>query len=56
VVAAVTIILGLLWYVLACLALNTARASAYRRVHHRLPLTSETMRAWRYNQPFNRRD
>jgi hypothetical protein len=56
VVAAVTIILVLLWYVLGCLALNTARAAAYRRVHHRVPRTSETMRAWRYNQPFDRRD
>jgi hypothetical protein len=47
VVAAVTIILVLLWYVLGCLALNTARAAAYRRVHHRVPLKNLKMAAWR---------
>ena len=45
-VVAVTILLGLLWYVLACAALNTARASAYRRSYHRMPLTRSNMAAW----------
>lgn len=46
-VAAVTIILVLLWYVLGCLALNTARAAAYRRSYHRTPLKNLKMAAWR---------
>jgi hypothetical protein len=53
---AIVLALFVLWYALASVALNTARAAADRRVHHRVPRTSETMRAWRYNQPFDRRD
>lgn len=54
---AATIILGLLWYVLACSALSVARAASYRRSHYHMPITRSRMAAWQAgNAPIDYND